>query len=103
MKLKTVYDKVEYVIKNVPESRKGPLNLILHTYKFLGVNTKDSFENIVSQILAKRYPSPESITRASRDVYKKYPELKTEKSKQVSIEKEKEFREFYGYKGDKGE
>jgi hypothetical protein len=100
MKLKTVYDKVKYIIKNIPESRENSLKLILHTYKFLGINTKDSFENVVSQILTKKYPTTESITRAARKVYETYPELKTEKSNQVSIKKEEEFRDFYGDKGE---
>lgn len=96
MKLKNLENIVLEVLKTQPLTRSDDFHLVLRVYQQLNEKavTKELFCEIMLYHNEYGLPSFESITRARRKVFEKYPELKPKKITELRAEKEKEFKEY---------
>lgn len=96
MNLYTVEEKVDYVLREYEDSRSDDFILTYRVYQEINENvaTRKLFCDVMLNHVEYKLPSIESIVRARRKIFEKYPDLKPEKVSKKRNEKIKEYKEY---------
>ena len=93
MNLYTIENIVLETVNKFPITRSDDFHLVYRVYQVLNekIITKELFCEVMLNHSQYGLPSFESITRARRKVFEKYPTLKPEKVTKLRKKKEEEF------------
>lgn len=94
--LNTVQGKVEYLLRNHPQTRKSDNNLILAVYIMIDSSVKNNtFKEVMLEIDSNNsFPSFESIRRCRQKLQASYPELKDDFTSRKRKSLEKEYKKY---------
>ena len=95
MKLLSIQKRVENAILEYPETRADDFKLVFRVYEqIVEWIMFETFWEVIEHHMEYGLPSFESITRARRKIFKKFPELRDEKATKIRLKEQEEYLEY---------